>query len=43
MFFALAERRRRIEQAREEGREEARRETGEMLMVLTWPQGSTPT
>ena len=45
MFFALAERRRRIEQARQEGleegrkeareaRREARREAGNMLMVL---------
>ena len=42
MFFALAERRRRIEEAREEGRKEgrkearkeARREADDMLMVL---------
>ena len=38
MFFALAERRRRIEEAREEGRKEGRkevrRETNEILMVL---------
>ena len=42
MFFALAERKRRIEEAREEGREEgrkeaqksARREAGDMLMML---------
>ena len=38
MFFALAERRRRIEAAKEEGRKEGRkegrRETSEMLMVL---------
>ena len=42
MFFALAERHRRIEAAKEEGlkqgrkeaRQEARKEAGEMLMVL---------
>ncbi len=34
MFFALAERKRRIAEAREEGRKEARKEAREMLMML---------
>ena len=50
MFFALAERRRRIEEAREEGRnegrsearKEARRETGDMLMVLNAAARTNP-
>ena len=50
MFFALAERRRRIEQARAEGLEEgrkeaskeARRETNEMLMILNAAARTNP-
>ena len=46
MFFALAERRRRIEAAKEEGRKEAqkeaRRETGEMLMILNAAARTNP-
>ena len=50
MFFALAERRRKIEQAREEGRQEgrqevrqeARREAADMLMVLNAAARTNP-
>ena len=46
MFFALAERRERIEQARaegrEEGRKEAQREADEMLMVLNAAARTNP-
>ena len=50
MFFALAERRRRIEQARKEGLEEgrkeaqreARREANEMLMILNAAARTNP-
>ena len=46
MFFALAERRRRIEEARaegrEEGRKEAKREADEMLMVLNAAARTNP-
>ena len=42
MFIALAERRRRIEQAREEGRKEARKETSEMLMILNAAARTNP-
>lgn len=46
MFFALAERRKRIEQARaegrEEGRKEAQREADEMLMVLNAAARANP-
>ena len=46
MFFALAERRRRIEEAREEGREEgrkeARREADDMLMTLNAAARTNP-
>ena len=46
MFFALAERRRRIEEAREEGRKEGRkevrRETNEILMVLNAAARTNP-
>ena len=49
MFFALAEHRRKLEQAREEGRkegrkeaQEARRETNEMLMILNAAARTNP-
>ena len=42
MFIALAERRRRIEAAKEEGRKEARKEAGEMLMVLNAAARTNP-
>jgi len=50
MFFALAERRRRIEEAREEGRKEgreegrieARRETSEILIALNAAARTNP-
>lgn len=42
MFIALAERRRRIEQAREEGRTEARKEANEMLMILNAAARTNP-
>ena len=42
MFFALAERRRRIEAAREEGRKEGRKEASEMLMVLNAAARTNP-
>ena len=46
MFFALAERRRRIEEAREEGRKEgrneARRETNDILMALNAAARTNP-
>ena len=46
MFIALAERRRRIEQAREEGRKEAqkeaRKEASEMLMILNAAARTNP-
>ena len=46
MFIALAERRRRIEQAREEGRKEARKEVrkeaSEMLLVLNAAARTNP-
>ena len=42
MFFALAERRRRIEEAREEGRKEARRETSDILMALSAAARTNP-
>ena len=42
MFFALAERRRRIEAAKEEGRKEGRKEASEMLMVLNAAARANP-
>ena len=42
MFIALAERRRRIEAAKEEGRKEARKEADEMLMVLNAAARTNP-
>ena len=45
MFFALAEHRRKLEQAREEGRKEAqevRRETNEILMILNAAARTNP-
>ena len=42
MFFALAEHRRKLEQAREEGRKEARKEAGEMLLVLNAAARTNP-
>ena len=46
MFIALAERRRRIEQAREEGRQEGRKEgrqeASSMLMVLNAAARNNP-
>lgn len=46
MFFALAERRRRIEEAREEGRKEgrnkARKETSDILMALNAAARTNP-
>ena len=42
MFIALAERRRRIEQAREEGRKEAQKEASEMLMILNAAARTNP-
>ena len=42
MFFALAERRKRIEQAREEGRKEGQREVREILMVLNAAARTNP-
>lgn len=42
MFFALAERRKRIEQAKEEGRKEGQKEAREMLMVLNAAARTNP-
>ena len=42
MFIALAERRRRIEAAKEEGRKEGLKETNEMLMVLNAAARTNP-
>lgn len=42
MFFALAERGKRIEQAREEGRKEGQKEAREMLMVLNAAARTNP-
>ena len=42
MFFALAERRRRIEEARQEGRKEAQKEAQEMLMILNAAARTNP-
>ena len=42
MFIALAERRRRIEKAREEGRKEVRKEASEMLSVLNAAARTNP-
>ncbi len=42
MFIALAERRRRIEAAKEEGRKEARKEASEMLMALNAAARTNP-
>ena len=42
MFIALAERRRRIEEARQEGREEAQKEAQEMLTLLNAAARTNP-
>ena len=42
MFIALAERRRRIEEARQEGRKEAQKEAQEMLMLLNAAARTNP-
>lgn len=42
MFFALAERRRRIDEAREQGRKEVRKETSDMLMALNAAARTNP-
>ena len=42
MFIALAERRRRIEEARQEGRGEAQKEAQEMLMILNAAARTNP-
>ena len=42
MFIALAERRRRIEEAKQEGRKEAQKEAQEMLMILNAAARTNP-
>ncbi len=42
MFIALAERRRRIEEAKQEGRKEAQKEAQEMLLILNAAARTNP-